>query len=67
MMCLPTQTHFQVGKYLRPSKDSLEVLEYVTPEKFDWWAEKAKEIGFNWVMSSPFTRSSYFAEVESTD
>ncbi len=56
-----------LGQYLRPSKDSLEVLEYVKPEKFDWWAEKAKEIGFNWVMSSPFTRSSYFAEVESTD
>lgn len=53
-----------IGQYLRPSKESLEVEEYVTPEKFDWWSERAKEIGFEWVMSSPFTRSSYFAEKE---
>ena len=51
-----------LGQYLRPSKDSLEVVEYITPEKFDWWAEQAKELGFTWVQSSPFTRSSYHAE-----
>jgi len=51
-----------LGQYLRPSKESLEVSEFVTPEKFDWWAEKAKELGFSWVMSSPFTRSSYHAD-----
>lgn len=53
-----------IGQYLRPSRDSLEVAEYVTPEKFDWWGKHAKEMGFKWVMSSPFTRSSYFAEKE---
>lgn len=53
-----------IGQYLRPSKDSLEVVEYVTPEKFEWWAKKAKELGFSWVMSSPFTRSSFHAEEE---
>ena len=51
-----------IGQYLRPSKDSLEVLEYIKPEKFDWWKQKAMELGFSWVMSSPFARSSYFAE-----
>ena len=51
-----------LGQYLRPSRDALEVVDFVTPEKFDWWAEKAKEAGFNWVMSSPFTRSSYHAD-----
>jgi len=51
-----------IGQYLRPSKDSLEVVEYVEPAKFDEWAEKAGELGFTWVMSSPFTRSSYHAE-----
>ena len=55
-----------IGQYLKPSKDSLEVAEYITPEKFDWWKEKALELGFSWVMSSPFTRSSYFAEKQST-
>lgn len=53
-----------IGQYLRPSKDSLEVVEYVTPEKFDWWSQKAKQLGFRWVMSSPFTRSSFHAEDE---
>ena len=51
-----------MGQYLRPTKESLEVVEFITPEKFDWWADKAKELGFTWVMASPFTRSSYHAE-----
>jgi len=51
-----------VGQYLRPSKTSLDVVEYVYPEKFDYWASRAKQLGFSWVMSSPFTRSSYNAE-----
>ena len=56
-----------IGQYLRPTKELLEVVEYVEPERFDWWANKAKELGFSWVMSSPFTRSSYHAELEETD
>ena len=55
-----------IGQYLKPSKESLDVLEYVTPEKFDWWKTRAKQIGFSWVMSSPFTRSSYHAEKKTT-
>jgi lipoyl synthase len=51
-----------IGQYLKPSKDSLEVVEYIPPAKFDWWKQKAVSLGFSWVMSSPFTRSSYFAE-----
>ena len=54
------------GQYLRPSKNSLEVAEYITPEKFEWWKQKATQLGFPWVMSSPFTRSSYFAEQQNT-
>ncbi len=53
-----------LGQYLRPSKDSLEVVEYVPPEKFAWWKKRATEIGFAWVLSAPFARSSYFAEQE---
>lgn len=55
-----------IGQYLKPSKDSLDVVEYVRPEKFDYWKEEAVKMGFSWVMSSPFTRSSYFAEQENT-
>ena len=53
-----------IGQYLKPSKDSLEVIKYITPEKFDWWKQRAIDLGFNWVISSPFARSSYFAEMK---
>ena len=56
-----------IGQYLKPSKDSLEVVEFVEPARFDSWAEKARELGFTWVMASPFARSSFGAEQESTD
>ncbi len=53
-----------IGQYLKPSKGSLEVLKYVTPEKFDWWKQRATDLGFDWVISAPFARSSYFAEMK---
>jgi lipoyl synthase len=55
-----------IGQYLKPSKDSLDVVEYIRPEKFDWWKDRAVELGFSWVISAPFARSSYFAEKEKT-
>ena len=53
-----------IGQYLKPSKDSLDVVQYIRPEKFAWWKDRAFELGFTWVQSSPFARSSYFAEQE---
>jgi len=55
-----------IGQYLKPSKDSLDVVEYVHPDKFDAWKQKAFDVGFSWVISSPFARSSYFAEQNKT-
>jgi len=55
-----------IGQYLKPSKDSLEVVEYIRPEKFEWWKQKATELGFKWVISAPFARSSYLAEMRTT-
>jgi lipoic acid synthetase len=55
-----------IGQYLKPSKNSLDVAEYIPPSKFDWWKQKALRLGFSWVISSPFARSSYFAEQEAT-
>ena len=52
-----------IGQYLKPSKDSLDVVEYVIPAKFDFWRQEATQLGFSWVISSPFARSSYFAEL----
>jgi lipoic acid synthetase len=55
-----------VGQYLKPSKSSLEVVEYIPPAKFGWWKQKAIELGFSWVICEPFARSSYLAEKETT-
>ncbi len=51
-----------IGQYLRPCKDALPVAEFIHPDKFRWWGQKARRLGFSWVMASPFTRSSFFAE-----
>jgi lipoyl synthase len=51
-----------IGQYLKPSKDSLDVVEYIPPSKFDWWKQEALRLGFSWVISAPYARSSYFAE-----
>ncbi len=53
-----------IGQYLKPSKDSLDVVEYIAPEKFDDWKQKALQLGFDWVICAPFARSSYFAELQ---
>ncbi len=55
-----------IGQYLKPSKHSLEVVEYVPPERFELWKQEAIELGFSWVISGPFARSSYFAERDET-
>jgi lipoic acid synthetase len=40
----------------------LPVEEYVTPEVFEMFKAKAKELGFKFVESDPLVRSSYHAE-----
>ncbi len=51
-----------IGQYLRPSKENLPVAEYVSPEKFEKYADAGKRMGFLSVASAPFVRSSYNAE-----
>ena len=50
-----------LGQYLAPSKKHTPVLEYVHPEQFNKYKEIALKLGFRYVMSSPYTRSSYMA------
>lgn len=50
------------GQYLQPSKKHLAVVEFVTPAKFEWFAQAAKAMGFHQVVSGPLVRSSYHAE-----
>jgi lipoic acid synthetase len=50
-----------IGQYLAPSKAHHPVVEYVTPEAFDEYGEAARAMGFSFVASAPFARSSYRA------
>lgn len=49
------------GQYMRPTKRHMKVVEYITPEKFDYWRDKALSMGFLYVASGPLVRSSYKA------
>ena len=39
----------------------LKVFEYVTPERFDYFGNLARGMGFKYVASGPLVRSSYKA------
>ncbi|WP_319757390.1 lipoyl synthase [uncultured Sphaerochaeta sp.] len=51
-----------LGQYLKPTKDSLPVRKYIHPDEFAHWRDVAITMGFDWVLSEPFARSSYHAE-----
>ena len=50
-----------LGQYLRPSPQHLPVVEYITPETFEFYGEIARKKGFTHVASAPLVRSSYHA------
>jgi lipoyl synthase len=50
-----------IGQYLQPTSRHLPVVEYVVPEKFNWFKEIAMQMGFLYVAAGPFVRSSYKA------
>jgi len=49
------------GQYLRPTEKHLSVVEYVKPEKFEFFKKVGEELGFKYVASGPLVRSSYKA------
>jgi lipoyl synthase len=51
-----------LGQYLQPSLRHLAVVEYISPERFAWFGDRAREMGFGHVASAPMVRSSYHAE-----
>jgi len=51
-----------LGQYLKPSRESLEVAQFIHPDTFRDWKREAETMGFSWVISEPFARSSYHAE-----
>lgn len=50
-----------IGQYLQPSRENIEVRDYISPEKFLELKEMGESMGFKAVESGPFVRSSYNA------
>jgi lipoic acid synthetase len=50
-----------LGQYLKPGKGYLDVVEYLHPSRFEAYKQMAEEMGFLYVASGPFVRSSYNA------
>ncbi|MFN2255141.1 MAG: lipoyl synthase, partial [Candidatus Promineifilaceae bacterium] len=51
-----------IGQYLQPSKNHLPIARYYHPQEFDDLKQIGYDLGFRWVESGPFVRSSYHAE-----
>ena len=49
------------GQYMQPTKRHMKVHDYVTPENFELWRQRALDIGFLYCASGPLVRSSYKA------
>jgi len=50
-----------IGQYLRPTMRHLPVVEYIHPDEFKEYEAIGEELGFAFVASGPFIRSSYNA------
>lgn len=50
-----------IGQYLCPSSSHYPVQDYIRPEKFDFYKREALRLGFRYVASGPYVRSSYLA------
>jgi lipoyl synthase len=51
-----------IGQYLQPSSEHHKVIEFVHPDKFEAYAQYAREKGIKFVESGPLVRSSYHSE-----
>ena len=51
-----------LGQYLQPTPKHAPVVEYIKPEKFDFYKDFGLKLGFKYVESGPLVRSSYHAE-----
>jgi len=53
--------YLSIGQYLSPSSVHAPVVEYVEPARFEFFRKQGMEMGFRYIKSSPYTRSSYMA------
>jgi len=54
-------TLLSIGQYLAPSGEYEKVIEYVKPTQFALYKRTALDMGFEFVHSEPYARSSYMA------
>ena len=50
-----------LGQYLMPTRTHFPVQRFLKPEQFDYYKQKAYQLGFKHVLSTPYARSSYRA------
>ncbi len=50
-----------LGQYLQPSRGHIQLVEYVSPERFEKYREIGIRLGFRYVAAGPLVRSSYRA------
>jgi lipoic acid synthetase len=51
-----------IGQYLQPEQINLPVQEYIDPETFKYYEDEARHMGFRYIASGPYVRSSYMAD-----
>ena len=51
-----------LGQYLQPTRQHLPVVEFVSPDRFQTYGQRARDLGFVHVASGPLVRSSYHAD-----
>ena len=50
-----------LGQYMQPKNKILPIVEYISPQQFEEYKKMGEKIGFKFVASGPFVRSSYRA------
>jgi lipoyl synthase len=50
-----------LGQYLRPTREHVDVVEYVSPKRFAQLEIRGEELGFGFVAAGPLVRTSYKA------
>lgn len=51
-----------LGQYLKPREAKVDVKDFILPQQFKQYEHIAKKMGFQYVFSGPWVRSSYFAQ-----
>ena len=51
-----------IGQYLQPTASHHKVIEFIEPDKFEYYRQYARQKGVRYVESGPLVRSSYHSE-----